>query len=160
MNYRGWQHTVLQNEGFKILSAVAAAGNALGLQSGSALFHKPEETILTSWISTREDHFIHIPAVPSMSKQQTHFKNKNGLHGKPTVSSNNLQAGIFLLNIFYHIDLEDGVPLRGILQQKENKFQPEFLQQITNTGPEELQIFALASWGLCCRAQVGRMTPS
>lgn len=69
----------------------------------------------------------------------------------PTVSSNNLQVGVFLLNVFYHIDLEDRVPLRGILQHKENSLQLEFLQKIANTAWEEPQILTLliqvsASW--------------
>lgn len=38
----------------------------------------------------QEDHFIHVPAAPSMSKQQTYFKDKNSLQHMPTVSSNNL----------------------------------------------------------------------
>lgn len=74
----------------KYLQLWQEQGTAFCLQSGLALFHKPEETISSSQTPIKEDHFIHVPAVPFMSKKQTYFKDKNSLQHMPTVSSNNL----------------------------------------------------------------------
>lgn len=64
----------------KYLQQWQQQGTALYLQSGLPLSPKPDDTILSADIYQLA-HFIHVPAAPSMPKQQTYFRNgKSSTH--------------------------------------------------------------------------------
>lgn len=87
-------------------------------------------------LSTVKRGFLHhLPNLPSLTGVWEHTSSTRMC--LLTVSSDDLYLWVFLFDVLDHVDLEDGVALRGILERKKEKKKKTEIRERNRVSPNQ-----------------------